>query len=98
MIAPFLIELDEALELGLKIIRWLVGLLMTLAVVERVFAGGFGGGLGSFGGFGRLIAFRRLLVLDLGFRSGGLFQNRVLLQLLLYQRLKLESRRLEESQ
>ena len=92
MIAPFLIQLDQALELRLEIIDRFVARFFCRRV-ERQVSGRFGrvGGLGS----GCVAGFLFLLIEVIG---GRFFQDRVLLQFLLDQSFKLQRWRLQKRQ
>ena len=95
MVAPVLVHLRELIELGLKIIHRFLAVLLgggvELHVVRRFAGVGGDDRLGLRAAFG-------LGLLLLEFTGGGFFEQRVLLHLLLDERLQFQRRRLEQRQ
>jgi len=90
MVSPFLVQLHEALELGLKVIYRIADIFFGRLIELEVRRG-----------FGRiclrcLLALALFFVLNVRLRLRIFFQHRVLLQLLLNKRLELECWRLQQ--
>ncbi len=85
MVAPFLVQLHQLVELRLKIVRGRFDTLFRGRLERRLFR--------------RVILCRcRLVVLQFGFRCGDFLEHGILLQFMLDHRLEFKRRRLEQCQ
>ena len=94
VVAPFLVELHQALELRLEVVHRLAGALFGGGVKVQI-RGRFGR-VSRFGG--GCLASCPSFVLQLRLRRGGLLQHRVLLQFLFDQGLEFQRGRLQEGE
>ena len=93
MIAPFLVELHQALKLRLKVIHRLAGALLGGGIKVQI-----RGRFGRISRVGRLLGLATVFLLLIRFRRGRFFQHRILLQLLFDQRFEFQRGRLQEGQ